>query len=165
MNSRRRKKMNLSVRSGRHTVKEKSCGIILFRRNGLEREYLLLHYPGGHWDYPKGHIEEIDNSEKETARRELEEETGITDIEFVKGYREPMYYTFSRGKSEVVKKTVVYFLAEAKHLEVKISFEHQDFIWLPFAEALEKLTFENARDLMKLAESKLKIMEDFQSNK
>ncbi|MBU0981125.1 NUDIX domain-containing protein [Patescibacteria group bacterium] len=133
-------------------VREKSCGIIVFRTENSIREYLLLHYPGGHWDYPKGHVEERDSSEKETACRELQEETGITKIKFIPGFREPMYYQFFRGKSELVKKTVVYFLAEVQQIDVVISFEHQGFIWLPYSEAMKKLTFENARNLLNIAE-------------
>jgi bis(5'-nucleosidyl)-tetraphosphatase len=103
-------------------VKEKSCGVILYRLEDGLRIYLLLHYPSGHWDFPKGHVEEIDKNEMATAQRELEEETGIEDIEFVDGYREPMYYEFRRGKKQLIKKTVVYFAAETKEKEVKISF-------------------------------------------
>lgn len=136
-------------------VKEKSCGVILYRDEKGVREYLLLHYPSGHWDYPKGHVEKIDGTEIDTARRELEEETGIKNIEFESGYREPMYYDFNRGKKEVVRKTVVYFLARSNESSVKLSFEHKNYIWLPYEEALKKLTFENARELMRRGQKHL----------
>jgi len=54
----------------------KSCGAVVYRENA-QVKYLLLHYGGAHWDFVKGEMEE-DESEEETARRELEEETGIT---------------------------------------------------------------------------------------
>lgn len=136
----------------KRTVKEKSCGIILFRMMNNVREYLFLHYPGGHWDYAKGHVEDRDRSERETAARELEEETGITEITFVEGYREPMYYDFHRGNKEIVKKTVVYFLAETTADDIQLSHEHQGSIWLPYQEGMEQLTFDNARDLLEKAE-------------
>lgn len=136
-------------------VHEKSCGIILYRMKGVNREYLLLHYPGGHWDFPKGHVEERDAGEEATARRELEEETGITHIEINPIYRESMYYEFRRGKFELVKKIVVYFLAEAKHEDVKISFEHKGYIWLPYQKAHKQLTYENAKILIEKAEKVL----------
>jgi bis(5'-nucleosidyl)-tetraphosphatase len=136
-------------------VHEKSCGVIIFHKRDNSYEYLLLHYPGGHWDFPKGHVEKFDKSEMDTAARELEEETGITNYEFSKGYQESMYYEFNRGKKERVKKTVVYFLAQAMGNDVKISHEHKNFIWLPFKEAVEKLTFENARDLLRKSEAHL----------
>lgn len=140
-----------------NSIHEKSCGIIIFHQSDEERKYLLLHYPGGHWDFPKGHVEDFDDSEMATAQRELEEETGLKDIEFVPDYYESMYYEFDRGKKERVKKTVVYFLAEAMGDDVKISHEHRNFIWLPFKQAEAKLTFENARDLLRMAEEHVKL--------
>lgn len=135
---------------------EKSCGIILYKtENGL-REYLLLHYPGGHWDFAKGHVEKSDKSEEDTARRELEEETGITQIQIDPFYRNAMYYEFKRGRFEIVKKTVVFFLAESSGRDVTISHEHRNFIWLPYEKAHQKLTYDNAKDLLKLAEENLK---------
>ncbi|MBT5517163.1 NUDIX domain-containing protein [Candidatus Peregrinibacteria bacterium] len=136
-------------------VKEKSCGVILYRIEEGIRQYLLLHYPSGHWDFPKGHVEDIDEHEMATAQRELEEETGIEDIDFIEGYREPMYYEFRRGKKQLVKKVVVYFLAETKEKDVKISFEHKDFLWLPYQEAFDKLTFDNAKGLIEKGEKHL----------
>jgi bis(5'-nucleosidyl)-tetraphosphatase len=136
-------------------VLEKSCGVILYRENEEGRQYLLLHYPSGHWDFPKGHVEEFDSSEEDTAQRELEEETGIKEVEFDSEYKESMYYEFNRGRKERVKKTVVYFLAKTKELDVTISHEHKNFNWKKYEPALEQLTFENARDLLRKAESHL----------
>ncbi len=155
MNSRffkRKNKGRFSFQKPRE-VKEKSCGVILFRMEEAKRLYLLLHYPSGHWDLPKGHVEEEDASEFATALRELEEETGISEIEFIDGYREPMYYEFNRGRKEVVKKTVVYFLASTDVSKVKISHEHQDYEWLPYEEAYDRLTFDNAKTLLERGES------------
>ncbi len=143
----------------RRHVHEKSCGVILYRTHQGQRDYLLLHYPGGHWDFPKGHVESIDPDEQGTALRELKEETGISEIIFTNGYREPMYYEFNRGFKERVKKVVVYFLAKTKQMEVSISFEHQNFKWLPYDQALETLTYENARALLRKAEKHLPLAE------
>jgi 8-oxo-dGTP pyrophosphatase MutT (NUDIX family) len=66
--------------------REKSCGALVFRKN-KEVEYLLLHYGAGYWDYVKGQVE-LNESEKDTVVRELEEETSITDARFVEGFRE-----------------------------------------------------------------------------
>ncbi|MFA5854948.1 MAG: NUDIX domain-containing protein [Candidatus Gracilibacteria bacterium] len=139
----------------RKDVHEKSCGIILYSEKTGVREYLLLHYPGGHWDFAKGHVEKRDGSEKDTALRELEEETGITSVEFDSGYRMSMYYEFNRGDAERVKKTVVYFLGKTEENKVNISFEHQNFAWLPFAEAEKRLTYDNARSLLQSAQAYL----------
>lgn len=136
-------------------VHEKSCGVIVYRSDLEPIQFLLLHYPGGHWDFPKGHVEERDVNEQATALRELQEETGITQAEFKEGYRESMYYEFNRGHKERVKKVVVYFVAETTQTEISISFEHKNFRWLPYDEALERLTYENARDLLRKAQKHL----------
>ena len=48
---------------------ENSAGVILIKGD----KYLILHYEEGHWDFPKGNIEEGE-SEEEAALRELEED-------------------------------------------------------------------------------------------
>lgn len=144
-----------TANSGFPEVHEKSCGVIVFRNTDGVREYLLLHYPGGHWDYPKGHVEEFDNSELETAKRELEEETGIDDIKIEEAFHEPMYYSFNRGKKERVVKTVVYFVGETACQSVKISHEHKNHKWLPYERAKKRLTYKNAKEILEKAESHL----------
>lgn len=134
---------------------EKSCGIILFRKHEGEKLFLILHYPGGHFDFPKGHVE-ANEEEMETAARELEEETGISDIEFIPGYREEMSYKYFR-QGRPSNKQVVYFLAETKTEKITISHEHQGSVWLPYEEAFAKLTFDNARNLLIKARDFLEI--------
>lgn len=130
-------------------IKEKSCGVVIFKKNG-EKEFLLLHYPSGHWDFPKGHIEEGEK-EEETARREIEEETGIKDIKFHSDFRERIEYYYRREK-KLFWKEVIFFLAETKTRDVKISHEHQNWQWLPYKKALQRLTFENAKKVLKKAQ-------------
>ena len=53
---------------------ETSCGVVLVNFGSI----LLLLYPQGHWDFPKGHVEEGDVDRRATAARELQEETGFS---------------------------------------------------------------------------------------
>lgn len=137
---------------------EKSAGAVIFKREKNRIFYLILHYPSvshrakkDYWDFPKGHIEKGEKP-KDTAKREVEEETGLKDIKFVNGFEETMKYFFNwQGKR--VLKFVTFFLAKANEKNVKISFEHIGFEWLPFEEALKRLTFNNARELLKKANS------------
>ncbi|MHA2087259.1 MAG: NUDIX domain-containing protein, partial [Promethearchaeota archaeon] len=63
-----------------------------------EKEYLLLKYGLGHWEFVKGHKEE-NESDEQTILRELEEETSITDAVIIKGFKEKYDYSFSfRGQ-------------------------------------------------------------------
>lgn len=125
--------------------REISAGMILFRRTP-EPSYLLLHYESGHWDFPKGHIESGEDPE-ETAKRELQEETGISEIHLLDGYKQALRYFF-RQKGIGIFKVVIFFLAETTQSEVTLSAEHVGFDWLPYDAALARLTFKNSRDLL-----------------
>jgi 8-oxo-dGTP pyrophosphatase MutT (NUDIX family) len=127
---------------------EKSAGAVVFRENH-EPEYLLLHYKGGHWDFVKGNIEEGE-TEQETVLRELREETGITEGEFLEGFRETINYVYRR-KRQVYYKEVVFYLLRTWQKNVKISYEHQGYDWLPYEKALERLTFKNAKQVLQKA--------------
>ncbi len=124
--------------------REISAGVILVR-NRSQREYLLLDY-GSHWDFPKGHIEPGEDPQA-TAARELQEETGIRDARFVPGFKESMRY-FYRKAGEGMLKVVIFFLAETPTGEVTLSHEHSGYLWLPYEEAVMRLTFKNARELL-----------------
>ena len=132
---------------------EKSCGAVIFRRNGAHK-YLLLHYEGGHWDFVKGHVEK-NESEKQTVLRETEEEVGITDLTFIEGYREPISY-FYRRAGRTVRKEVVFYLLQTKTEAVRLSREHVGFDWLAFDSAMERLTYRNAKDTLQKAHEFLK---------
>lgn len=132
--------------------KEKSAGSIIFREEGGVPLYLLLHYPSSkrakkeYWDFPKGHLEGKE-TEEQTVRREVREETGINDLEFVPGFKETITYFF-QVKGKRIFKTVVFFLARTCTAQVTISTEHEGFIWLPFEQALVQLKFANAKRLL-----------------
>ena len=156
---------------------EKSAGAVVFRRElrgktNLPRGknnkicYLLLHYPGAshraekdYWDFPKGHIEKGE-TELETVKREVKEETGLDDLKFVEGFKEWIKYFFKRNypgqKKENVFKIVTYLLAETSQKKVKISFEHIGYEWLTFDEALKRLTFKNSKEILKKADKFLR---------
>jgi len=124
-------------------IEETSAGIILFRKEDSKILFLLLHYPSGHWDFVKGKMEEGESTH-ETAIREAKEETGITDITFLKNFEEWIKYDF-QYQGELVHKKVVFFLAETKTKEVMISHEHLDYTWMDYNTSMEKTTFENAK--------------------
>ena len=127
---------------------EKSCGIVLFNSD----EFLLIQHPAksngdeGHWDFPKGHVEGSE-TELETAKRELIEETGIVNFRLFDGFRHRIEYNFQKG-NEMVLKEVIFFLAESNTKEVVLSSEHQNFVWLNEDLAYNKLTYTNAKEVL-----------------
>ena len=127
---------------------EKSCGIVLFSSD----EFLLIQHSTkpngdeGHWDFPKGHVEGSE-TELETAKRELIEETGIVNFRLFDGFKHRIEYNFQKG-NEIIPKEVIFFLAESNTKEVKLSSEHENFVWLNSDLAFNKLTYTNAKEVL-----------------
>ncbi len=120
------------------------------------RKYLLLrHSNGGHWSFPKGHLEGGETP-REAAIRELDEETGLSPEKILSGFREEVSYSYRRGGEEV-DKTVIYFLAlvDSGTGEVTLSPEHLDYRWATYTDALDTLTYNNDIDVLKGAEASL----------
>ena len=132
---------------------EKSAGAIVYRKE-KEPMFLLLHYEMGHWDFHKGKIESGEK-DLETVKREIQEETGIKNIEILKDFKEKIQYYY-KLKDELISKEVVFYLAKTDAEKVNLSFEHIGFIWLSYDKALDKLTFKNAKEILKKANEFLK---------
>lgn len=123
---------------------EKSCGIILYNEN---REYLIIRHLAGHWDFPKGHVER-NETEEETALREVLEETGLPAA-ILPGFRETVNYLV-RGR---IPKEVVYFLGRPASDQVTMQPEEvSDYAFLPYPEARQRLTFDSNRKLLDKAQ-------------
>ncbi|MFN3910144.1 MAG: bis(5'-nucleosyl)-tetraphosphatase [Candidatus Anstonellaceae archaeon] len=120
---------------------EQSRGFILFRKEGENYYFLLLHYKAGHWDFPRGHIEEGED-DFSTAIRELKEETGIDEIDLIEGFSYSYSYLFSNNKKQ---KQVNLMLARTNQKTVKLSSEHIGARWLNYQNALNLLTYENPK--------------------
>lgn len=131
--------------------REYSAGLILYRLENNQRLYLLLHYQSGHWDFVKGHIEQGESKEQ-AALRELQEETGITQVELDKEFEDSFSYFFKSPQGELIHKTVYFLIGKTDQKEITLSHEHIGFAWLPFKEAFNQLTYKNARELLKKAD-------------
>lgn len=145
-------------------MEERSAGVIVFRQEGSVNKYLLLKHPsvkGGHWDFPKGHIEEGEEP-LQAAKRELKEETGIKIAGFIDGFTEEIEYTYKK-EGEMSHKKVLFFLAMTGEEDIELSFEHVDFEWLSYDEALKRITYNNSKEALRKAHElyKQKNLEQF----
>ena len=129
-------------------VEERSAGAIIFSINkrSTEIEFLLLHYVSGHWDFPKGNIESNED-ELHTACREIREETGIEDIEFLNGFKKKIEYYYKR-QQKLIQKEVTFYLARTNSRKVILSHEHMGYTWKKYDEAVNQLTYKNAKNLL-----------------
>jgi bis(5'-nucleosidyl)-tetraphosphatase len=128
-------------------IEEVSAGAVIFLDKDGERRYLALHYPAGHWDFPKGGLERGE-SEEDAARREIKEETGLTVDSFIPNFKKKIEYRYRRADG-LSHKQVIFFLAKASSDKVKISYEHSGYEWLTFEQAIKRLSFENARSILR----------------
>ena len=118
---------------------ETSCGVVLVNFGSV----LLLQSPQGHWGFPKGHYEPEDGVYQQTALRELEEETGISEVRMLDDWRMRTFYTFTR-KGRKVEKEVFWFIGETDEYDITLSHEHRNFMWLEWDDAENQLNFEQS---------------------
>lgn len=125
---------------------EISCGALVYCIENQDVKFLLLRYSQGHWDFPKGNKEKGETN-LETTRREIKEETGISDIVFRDRFEKEITYNYSR-QNEKISKKVIYFLAKTKATNVVLSSEHTDFVWELYENALKRLSYKNAKEIL-----------------
>ncbi len=127
---------------------EKSCGAVVYYLNdSKEPEYLLIqHQNGGHWSFPKGHVEE-NETEIETALREIDEETNMK-VKIDANFREVTTYSPADG----IIKDVIYFVAEADDQQTKKQdAEVVETQWLTYESANETLTYASDQAILQVA--------------
>ena len=134
----------------RKAAEEKSCGAVIWRPAGDGREYLLARHNGGHWSFPKGHVEGRE-TEQETAAREIREETGLTaDIDT--GFRQVVTYSPAPG---IVKDVVFFTATPAGGTERRQEEEIAQLGWFSFREARALVTFATDEEVLLAAEAYL----------
>ena len=129
---------------------EKSCGAIVFTRRNGQLLFVVVEERGGTCSFPKGHME-ANETEMETARREIQEETGLQP-QFLDGFC--MREEYSLAEKPGTRKQVTYFLAEfANESPVAQIGEIQKILLIPYEEALPLFKHENTRKIFKAAYS------------
>ena len=120
--------------------KEKSCGAVVFKEN----QVLLIKHVLGHIDFPKGHMEAGEN-EKETAIREVKEETNIDIILDSKHFA-----TISYSPKEGVCKEVVFFLGYYQNGSIRKQPEEiAEVFWVNEDHVLDLLTWNSKKEVFK----------------
>ena len=136
-------------------TREISAGFIIYRRTKEGPKFLLLYHGGRYWNFAKGKIEAEEKS-MAAAIRETTEETGLKpeDLRVKNSFKAYEKYFFFKNKNRIFK-IVIFYLAEARKRDIKISEEHEGFGWFLYRDA--KRMLKNYKD----SESVLKKAHDF----
>lgn len=130
---------------------ERSAGAVVYIIESGDVLYLLLHGRFG-WDFPHGlvHLYETDEA---AAIREILEETGLK-VELIPSFKEEIRYKYSK-KGRTVYREVVYFLARSYEKEVRLSKEHDSYIWATREEVLRLVSRDETRTVLLKAWKKI----------
>ena len=137
--------------------KEFSAGALIFRKKDQTPEYLLIYSNRNkEWGFPKGHID-AGETENEATLREIKEETGLSDLRFIDGFREELVYKAvsnrEASKGRGIEKSTVYFLCETKAKDITVDADEiTSFKWILCNDALKLLPFDSLKELLKKAE-------------
>lgn len=127
---------------------EKSCGAIVFTRRDGQLLFVIVQEQAGAYSFPKGHMEG-DETEMETARREVWEETGLRPA-FLQGFRQQDEYDLREKPG--TRKKVTYFLAEfGNEPLVPREGEIRRIQLLPYEQAVNLFEHENTRRIFAAA--------------
>ena len=130
---------------------EVSAGGIVFRHPpGEPARYLLIKDSYKNWGFPKGHLEG-NESPAQAALRETAEETGLNHLILHGPIRVIDWHFRFRGRH--IHKYCHFFLFESADGEVcpQVDEGITACQWQPLSEALELLSYDNARGVLKRA--------------
>lgn len=137
-------------------VREPTSGGMVFRRSKENKvQILLIQDAKDRWTIPKGHIEEGETA-KETAEREIREETGLQEMR-VMNWLGKINFRYRRANSLVLMTTDI-FLVQAKGDTNKLKPEDwmNGIEWFSPNEALDKIEYEDIGKIILLGLKKIR---------
>ena len=138
-------------------VREPTSGGIIFRftKDRKDIEILMIQDSKGRWTIPKGHIEPGETA-KMTARREIEEETGLRNVSIL-AWLGKIHFKYRRADKLVLMTTQIYLVQALDKHESPIGEKWMKGIkWFSFAEALDAIEYEDIEKLMLIAKKKIR---------
>ena len=139
-------------------VREPTAGGIIFRRNpktNKDLEILLIQDAKDRWTIPKGHIEEGESA-KQTAEREIKEETGLQEMK-VLNWLGKINFRYRRQQSLVLMTTEIFLVqAQGDTDNLKPEDWMNGIQWFPATEALDKIEYEDIGKIILLAMKKIR---------
>ena len=125
---------------------EKSCGAVVFTKENGILQYVIIQAKNGTYGFPKGHMES-NETEKETALREIQEETGLR-VEFIDGFRKETSYTFSWNREKIFKQVIFFLATYQNQTPIPQESELCAVHLMDFSTAIHKLPFDNLKNVL-----------------
>ena len=138
-------------------VREPTSGGIIFRLSEDQKdiEILLIQDSKERWTIPKGHIEPGETA-KMTARREIEEETGLKNVSIL-SWLGKIHFKYRRLDKLVLMTTQVYLVQALDKNEMPMKEKWMKGIaWFPFTKALDLIEYDDIETLMLIAKKKIR---------
>ncbi|MDO4753273.1 MAG: NUDIX domain-containing protein [Candidatus Saccharibacteria bacterium] len=138
-------------------VREPTSGGIVFRLTADKKdiEILLIQDSKGRWTIPKGHIEPGETA-KMTARREIEEETGLKNFDILT-WLGKIHFKYRRADKLVLMTTQIYLVQALDARETLTAEKWMKGIkWFSFTEALDMIEYDDIEKLMLIAKRKIR---------
>ncbi|MFA4930603.1 MAG: NUDIX domain-containing protein [Patescibacteria group bacterium] len=132
-------------------LQEKVCGIVVYKKENEQLKFLIIKHNSptreNYWNFPKGHVE-ADETEEQTARREVWEETGIK-AKIIPDFRQEYKYDVVTVGLKPINKTAVYFLGQPENDHIQIDpVEIAQCHWLTYEDAREKITYDGSKQVL-----------------
>jgi len=140
----------------------KSAGAVIYYLDSGKVYFLLLKYPT-YWGFAKGWIEK-NETEEQTAVREIGEETGLENVKIIPGFRHEQRWMF-RFEGKMIGRYAAYFLVRVSKedaAKTNISDEHDEFAWLSYEEAIKKIKVKQNKEMLAIA---LEFVKDIEKQK
>jgi bis(5'-nucleosidyl)-tetraphosphatase len=127
--------------------REQSIGAVIAYRapHSFHKQFVLLKSPRGDWNFVKGH-KESQETDHNTLRREIFEETGITSLNIL-NYLGKIRYMIMKEEFQV-QKEVKFYYATTDNSQVVLSDEHVDYVWVYYHQAKKLLTFNQSKSIL-----------------
>ncbi len=141
--------------SGPSLVVESSAGGVVVRIIDGVRHVLVIRDPYRKWGLPKGHSEEGETA-AQTALREVEEETGLSAVELGEELV-TIDWTFRAGGRKVHKFATFYLMYSATGVpKPEVGEGITACEWVPLESAHERISYDNASEVVKVAQRRIR---------